>query len=220
MSSPGSGSPPTDSDDLEPGDSLTLWDYRRRVADLYARVRSLPPAEGWEAWRRGRDLLFATHPQSPIPAEARPGFPGLTYFPYDPALRMVASVEPGSGERVSLPHSGHGTTPARAFGVARFRLSGDEHRLTLFRLDAYGDAIIVPFGDATNGDSTYGGGRYLVDTAKGADLGGDGDAVVLDFNFAYHPSCVHDPRWSCPLAPPTNRLAVAVEAGERIETAS
>lgn len=216
MSSPGSGSPPTGSGDPEPGDSLTLWDYRRRVADLYARVRSLPPAEGWESWRRGRDLLFATHPQSPIPAETRAGFPGLPYFPYDPAARVTASVEPGSGERVSLPHSGDGTTRARAFGIAHFRLAGADHTLTLYRLDAYGDAIIVPFRDSTNGRDTYGGGRYLIDTAKGADLGGDGDALILDFNFAYHPSCVHDPRWSCPLATPSNRLLAAVEAGERI----
>jgi uncharacterized protein (DUF1684 family) len=75
--------------------------------------------------------------------------------------------------------------------------------------------LFLPFRDATNGTSTYGGGRYLLDTAKGADLGSVGDALVVDFNYAYHPSCFHSARWTCPLAPPRNTLAVAVEAGER-----
>ena len=200
----------------EPQSSLTLWDYRRRVADLYAAARTLPPLEGWTAWREARDGLFASHPQSPIPEERRAGFGGLPYFPYDPALRVTAVVEAASGDLVALPHSGTGTTPARAFGTARFRLGDAELALTLYRLDAYGDGVILPFGDATNGDTTYGGGRYLIDTVKGADLGGPGDDLVLDFNFSYHPSCVHDPRWSCPLTPPANRLPVAVEAGERL----
>jgi len=87
----------------------------------------------------------------------------------------------------------------------------------VFRLDQYGDALFLPFRDATAGSETYGGGRYLLDTAKGADLGGTETTLVLDFNFSYHPSCVHDPQWSCPLAPPENRLAVAVRGGERLE---
>jgi uncharacterized protein len=75
--------------------------------------------------------------------------------------------------------------------------------------------VFVPFADATAGDETYGAGRYLLDTVKGADLGTDGGRLVLDFNLAYNPSCSYDPRWSCPLAPPPNRLAVAVRMGER-----
>ena len=67
----------------------------------------------------------------------------------------------------------------------------------------------------TSGRSTYGAGRYLLDTVKGADLGIDGPRLVLDFNFAYNPSCAYDPRFVCPLAPPPNRLAVPIEAGER-----
>jgi uncharacterized protein (DUF1684 family) len=73
----------------------------------------------------------------------------------------------------------------------------------------------VPLRDATAGTTTYGAGRYLLDTVKGADLGMEGDRLVLDFNFAYNPSCAYDPRWVCPLAPPPNRLDVAIEAGER-----
>jgi uncharacterized protein (DUF1684 family) len=83
-------------------------------------------------------------------------------------------------------------------------------------LEGYGGGLFVPFGDLTNGHETYGGGRYLLDSAKGADLGSHGNWVVLDFNFAYRPSCVHSDRWSCPLAPVENRLPVAVRAGERL----
>ena len=86
--------------------------------------------------------------------------------------------------------------------------------LEVFWLDAYGGGVFLPFRDLTSGKTTYGGGRYLLDTAKGADLGGDGGTLRLDFNFAYHPSCHYDPQLVCPLAPPANRLAVAIEAGE------
>jgi uncharacterized protein (DUF1684 family) len=83
-------------------------------------------------------------------------------------------------------------------------------------LEAYGGGVLVPFCDLTKGNETYGGGRYLLDFAKGADLGSNGDEVIVDFNYAYHPSCVHSDRWSCPLAPAENRLPVAVSAGERL----
>ena len=69
---------------------------------------------------------------------------------------------------------------------------------------------------ATAGTDSYGGGRYLLDTAKGADLGAAGDSIVLDLNFLYHPSCRYSPAWTCPLAPAGNTLPAAVHAGERM----
>lgn len=91
-------------------------------------------------------------------------------------------------------------------------------RLALFWLPEYSGGFFLPFRDATNGGGTYGGGRYLIDSAKGADLGSDParGTVTLDFNFAYQPSCAFDPRWSCPLSPPENRLDIEVRAGELI----
>jgi uncharacterized protein len=70
----------------------------------------------------------------------------------------------------------------------------------------------------TNGPETYGVGRYLVDAAKSHDLGADETTgeLILDFNFARQPSCAFEPRWACPLAPPENRLDIAVRAGERL----
>src|SRR5438552_1714105 len=100
------------------------------------------------------------------------------------------------------------------FAVARFELADGEHELELYWLDAYGGGIFLPFGDGTNGQETYGAGRYLLDTVKGADLGGRGDELVLDFNFAFNPSCAYDESWACPLSPPPNRMPLRVEAGE------
>ena len=88
--------------------------------------------------------------------------------------------------------------------------------LTIYRLEQYGDHLFLPFVDGTAGGATYGGGRYLLDTAKGADLGSEGESIIVDFNFAYHPSCVHDNRWSCPLAPAANHFAAPIRAGERL----
>jgi hypothetical protein len=102
----------------------------------------------------------------------------------------------------------------RPFARANFELRGEPLTLEVSWLAAYGGGAFLSFRDATSGKESYGGGRYLLDTVKGADLGEDDGKLVLDFNFAYNPSCSYDPGWVCPLAPPANRLPVAVEAGE------
>jgi uncharacterized protein len=196
---------------------LELLDYRRRVFALYARVRAEPdPAAAFAAWVAERDDLFANHPQSALPAEKRAGFTGLSYFPHDPAARVLAAVEPAERRRFEVPSSDGATMELERIGVARFALGGTGHALELYWLLGYGGGLFVPFADATSAAETYGAGRYLLDTVKGADLGTSDDGrLVLDFNLAYQPSCSYDPRWTCPLAPPANRLAVAVRAGER-----
>ena len=92
--------------------------------------------------------------------------------------------------------------------------------LDVWRLTGYGGGLFVPVKDGLAGmpGGTYGGGRYLIDTVKGADLGpgSDGDSLVIDFNFAYNPSCAYDPSWSCPLAQPGNTLREEVPVGERM----
>jgi hypothetical protein len=85
----------------------------------------------------------------------------------------------------------------------------------VYWIAVYGGGVFIPFRDATSGHESYGAGRYLLDTIKGADLGGRGERLMLDFNYAYNPSCAYDPRWSCPLAPPANWLPVPIRAGER-----
>ncbi|MBW3666251.1 MAG: DUF1684 domain-containing protein [Actinobacteria bacterium] len=194
--------------------TLDLWDYRRRVSEIYARVREGQGIGAWERWREERDQLFAHHPQTPIEATVR--FTGLPYFPYDPGWRITGALLPEEDETLDVGHSGEGATSFLRVGTVQFEAKGRAGRLGLYWLTGYGGGVFLPFRDLTNGDLTYGGGRYLLDSAKGADLGHDGDLIVLDFNYAYHPSCVHSSRWSCPLAPAENRLDFPVTAGERL----
>ena len=196
-------------------DHLDLADYRRRVGDAY-RLGSVG------AWRAERERLFREHPQSPIPAGARASFRGLRWFPADPRWRVRARLTAADGAAVEIDTGGEdGVVRCRRAGSLRFRLDGEECSLSVLALTGYGSGLFVPFRDATSGSETYGGGRYLVDTVKCTDAGcleitPGSPEVVIDFNYAYHPSCVYDPRWACPLAPPENRLAAPVRAGERL----
>jgi uncharacterized protein (DUF1684 family) len=202
---------------LPEGDLLDLLDWKRRVFELYAQVRSAgDPEAAWDHWRSARDDLFATHPQSPIPPEQQEGFGGLSYFDYDPAFRVLAEVEPAEHEALDIGASAGGSYRFTRFAVARFEIEGRPLGLDVLWLEGYGGGLFVPFRDATAGRETYGAGRYLLDTVKGSDLGTtDGGKLVFDFNFAYNPSCSYDPRWVCPLAPPGSRLDVEIRAGER-----
>jgi uncharacterized protein len=192
---------------------LELTDWRRRVASLYARVRATPdPAAGHEVWRAGRDELFRTHPQSALLAGDPLRASGLPYWPYDPALRFTVELEPAEPQSFDVPTSSDGIIRLTRIGLVRLL----DASLDVWWLAQYGGGIFVPLRDGTAGTDTYGAGRYLLDTAKGADLGGTDRAFVLDLNFAYHPSCRYNPRWECPLAPEGNRITVPVRAGERL----
>lgn len=195
-------------------DRLEVTDWRRRVAELYAAVRAeADPAAGHAVWRAGRDALFGTHPQSPLPAGDPLRAAGLPTWPYDPALRFELAVLGAEPQRLPLDTGDDGTTTLERVGRVEVPGVGS---LDVWWLAQYGGGLFVPLRDATAGTTTYGGGRYLLDTAKGADLGGSGDRLVVDLNFAYHPSCRYDPAWVCPLAPAGNRVGVRVEAGERL----
>ena len=195
--------------------SMTLLDWRRRVAAMYAEVRASAerdPVGAAGRFRADRDRLFRDHPESPLPPEARGDFQGIQYWPYDPAMRFEADVETLPAEPVTATSLSGDAYRLDRIGRVRLPI-GD---LEVYWIAVYGGGVFLPFRDATSGSETYGAGRYLLDTIKGADLGGSGDRLVLDFNYAYHPSCAYDPRWSCPLAPPANRLAIPVRAGERL----
>jgi uncharacterized protein len=196
-------------------DTLALLDWKRRVFALYAEVRSMEPESGWTLWRDTRDELFRSHPQSPLPPERRASFERLEYWPYDPAARVLAELEDLDAAPEPVESSGPEPILFRPFARASFELRGEPLALEVSWLAAYGGGVFLSFRDATSGRESYGGGRYLLDTVKGADLGDADGRLVLDFNFAYNPSCSYDPGWVCPLAPPANRLSVAVEAGER-----
>ena len=198
-------------------DELALLDWRRRVAELYAEVRtSSDPAAGWRRWRQTRAALFAEHPQSPVPPAQRRGYSGPHVYDYDPAWRVLAHVKPAEHERLEPATSNADAMRFSRFARAHFTVDGQALSLELYLFEGYGGGLFVAFADATSGHETYGGGRYLLDTVKGADLGSQDGRLVLDFNFAYQPSCSYDPRWTCPLAPAANRLPLAVRSGERV----
>lgn len=202
---------------------LDLADWRRRVAAMYDTLRRDARAEPARllGFRAAKDRLFTGHPSSPVPAAARRDFRGLAYWRYDPALRFTALLEPDpDAPPLDVPRSGEGAgMPYARIGWVSFTADGTACRLSVFWLNEYAGGIFIPFRDASSGTESYGGGRYLWDSGKGADLGSDGDELVLDFNYAFHPSCVYDPIWSCPLAPSENWLTVPIHAGERLATA-
>jgi uncharacterized protein (DUF1684 family) len=197
--------------------TVELWDWRRRVADLYAAVRANPdPHAAWRQWSEARSLLFRTHPPSPIESAERTDYRGPEVFPYDPRFRFAVTMRPAEGKRLDLPAGEDGGVALEPFA----RTAGLEPslggELTLYWMAGYGGGVFLPFADATSGSETYGAGRYLLDTIKSADLGQAPDGrLILDFNFSYAPSCAHSPRYVCPLAPRENRLSAAIRAGER-----
>lgn len=212
---------------------LDLYDWRTRVAAMYReRARRLAgsddPAAVWEDFRRAKDRLLARHPQSPLDSIARATFNELTYFPYNPAFCVTARLKleaaETTAEEVRAPSSGPQTMPLRRAGRVTFTLAGEAITLAIYWIDVYGGGLFLPIRDATSANETYGAGRYLHDTVKGSELlrldgaaeeGYAGGEILLDFNYAYNPSCAYNPRWVCPLTPAENRMAVAIRAGER-----
>jgi hypothetical protein len=199
-------------------------------------------------WRTTRERLFREHPQSPVPADRRAGFRATHFehdpaLRFEVAVEPIEATAPaptggfgvgpidfggGSPARdepltspagpVQLPVSGGGVMAFRRFGAVTVPFPAGSRRLEVYWMEGYAGGLFLPFRDGTNGSETYGAGRYLLDAAKSADLGGDPVAgtLILDFNFAFQPSCAFDPKWACPLAPPANRLDLAIRAGERL----
>ena len=210
---------------------LDLYDWRNRVAQMYrernaAHRAGENPESVLTRFRAAKDALFVSHPQSPLDLNNRSSFDGLQYFPYDPNLRVQATLALAEAEdTVEAPSSGPHTMPLRRAATLDFAIDGANVRLLVFWIDVYGGGLFVPFRDATGPVETYGAGRYLFDTVKGIDFERDalatdpagyaGGEVTLDFNYAYNPSCCYDVRWACPLAPRENWLTVPIRAGER-----
>lgn len=193
-----------------------LVDYRRRVARLYAHVRNttVGPEATWRRFHEERDDLFATHTMSPLDSGQKHRFTGLRYYPYNGALRFRVRPHETAREEVlrALPEDGE--VRMERFASLAAEVDGVTVSLSVYWILGYGGGIFLPFRDATSGHGTYGGGRYLLDTIKHADLGSTEESITVDFNYAYNPSCAYNPRWHCPLAPRENHLPVPIEAGE------
>lgn len=196
---------------------LEVASWRREVGEMYAQVRATPdPQLAHEQWRAERDKLFTTHPQSPLLPDDPLRENGLPFFPYDPSLRFIVPIATEHDGPVREVFSANdGTIEMRRVGTVTLPEPVDI-MLDVWWLQQYGGGIFVPIKDGTAGDQSYGGGRYLLDTVKGADLGGSADQIVIDLNFLYHPSCRYNPAWECPLAAEGNTTAKPIYAGERL----
>lgn len=158
--------------------------------------------------RTEKDQFMRTNGESPIQDKA--SFNGLRYFSPDPAYRVVARLEPFADktQKLVVRMSDGGEEVYEKFAHAVFSLDGEAHRLLIVKL---ANTYSILFRDATSGNETYGGGRYLeLDPAQLSE-----SQAVIDFNTAYNPYCAYNPKYACPLPPAENKLPVAVKAGEK-----
>ena len=202
-----------------PSNPFRLAGWRRSIAVEYAAVRAgnADAAATAQRFRAARDRLYMEHAESPIAPERRRDWRGVAWYAYAPAWRLTGVIESVVKHHTfEISLATDGILRCTRIAQVRFNVGGRQARLAVYWLEGYGGGLWLPFADATNGAGTYGGGRYLYDTIKGADLGAGERELVLDFNYAYNPSCAYDERWSCPLSPPENRLPFAVTAGERM----
>ena len=181
----------------------SLWDWRRQVADLYRAVRAEPdPQAAWRALARSAGpRCIREHPQTPLEDRARRSKPCRS----STTTRRCASSSrspPRTAPEELFPARGGWRGPPAALRPHLRPGGGARRRADAYWLQGYCGGVFLPFADATSGRETYGGGRYLLDTIKSADLGAAPDGrTVLDFNFAYNPSCAYSPRYVCPLSP-------------------
>lgn len=190
-----------------------VLDWRRQIASLYRAVRQeQDPRVAHSVWVEGRNALLRGHQASPVPECDRPAYPGAIVAPYDGDYRFVVEADRTVPElRREVPTATDGVVPFELVG--RVTLPG-LGALDVWWAAVYGGGIFLPLKDATSGKASYGGGRYVLDTVKGADLGGGPGALVVDLNFSFQPSCAYDDAWACPLPGAGNTLAVAVPVGE------
>ncbi len=161
-----------------------------------------------EDFRAEKDNFFANDPQSPLAPEQKKDFKGLNYFPENPDLNLVVTVDPFADQDEVQMQTSTGTVQTyKRYGRFHFTVDGQDVALTLYT-DRHG--YFLPFADSLAGTETYGAGRYLEPSPVG-----DGKFEV-DFNLAYNPYCAYNEAWTCPITPSENRLKVPIRAGEKI----
>ena len=205
---------------VSPVTALATADWRSSTFALYEQARraseGISASHAHALWATGRDRLFGTHPASPLPEDTRRRFRGLRTARYNPDFRFEAVIDDaGAGQHMEVATGTDGVVPYTRLGTVTVEAVGS---LAVWNLDSYGGGIFIPVKDATSGaeGGSYGGGRYLLDTINGANLG-SGEApgsLVLDFNYLYNPSCAYDEAWACPLPGPENTVDAALQVGE------
>lgn len=168
-------------------------------------------AENIEKVRREKDNFFRQSEKSPIPDTV--DFKGLAYYPPNPNYQVKAELEMIPGQEIlPIPMSQGQEQEYIKYAWARFKLDGQKHRLLLLRKEAQEPNLFLAFTDATTKKETYGGGRYI-----DIPYNEESRQVTIDFNLAYHPYCVYNYNYACPLPPEENRLSISIKAGEKLE---
>ena len=167
-------------------------------------------------YQKQQNENFKDPDSSPLPDKYRKDFESLDFFEPDTSYIVKARFErPPDAEPFLMPTTTDRQTQEVVYGIAHFSLNGKAHQLEVYQSlgllgdEEFEDYLFLPFMDETNGEETYGGGRYI-------DLSiPDGDTLVIDFNRAYNPYCVYNKKFSCPLVPRQNYLRTEVRAGEK-----
>lgn len=187
------------------------------VLAVACTAAQVPYEEEIAGWRAQKDEFMKSSSESPVPPEQRASFPPLAYFPVDPDYRVPAELKVVQSDVILEMDTSTGTRRRmRRVGTLGFTVKGQRQQLTAFVDDTERDMrrLFVPFGDLTNGTETYPGGRYL-DLDRTAT-----NFYDLDFNRGYHPFCLYNPSYECPVPPRENRLPLPVRAGEKLNAAS
>lgn len=195
--------------------ALQQMDWRERTFELYRTIRAHgEPQVAHALWREGRDQMFASHPASPLLPQHRDGFAGLTVAPYDERYRFEAALEPAVAHTEELATGGTVLALARV-GLVNLALPDAQVSLDVWQLTSYGGGLFLPLRD--KGSGSFAGGRFVIDTMSGANLGGspDNGTLIVDLNFAYNPPCAYDPARPSTQLPPGSTSSVAVPVGEQ-----
>jgi uncharacterized protein len=166
--------------------------------------------------RELKDIEMLTDEKSPIPSEEKATFKKLNYFKPNAKFRIEASFTRFDQATHFLMRTSTERLPEYSiYGVLKFSFNGKIYSLNVYqnielvKKPGYEKHLFVPFNDETNGEDTYGGGRFLDLTETGS------DTLIIDFNLAYNPYCAYNHKYSCPIPPEENNLEMKIKAGEK-----
>ncbi len=169
---------------------------------------------GETEWQKEMNAEFKDASKSPLKKKDLKKFKGLDFFKFDSTyvVKAVLKKTPDS-EWFKMKTTTSRESEERVFGVLTFELKGQKFQLNVYQgkdlmtTEGYEDYLFLPFLDDTNGEESYGGGRYIEARIP------EGDTIEIDFNKAYNPYCAYNEKYSCPIVPRENYLPLKVEAG-------
>ena len=172
------------------------------------------PILGETKFQKEQNAMFKDASRSPLKDKDRETFESLDFFTYDSTFLVKAELKrTPDTEFFNMKTTTDRVSRERIYGILAFKINDKEYSLNVYQgkenmqTKGFEDYLFLPFLDATNGESTYGGGRYI-------DLRiPEGDSMEIDFNSAYNPYCVYNEKYSCPIVPRVNYLPIKIEAG-------